>query len=45
MTNPIKNIQRTFADYKTMDAKDQKSFWSDAILNNALYILMAAFIL
>ena len=45
MTNPIANLQRTAADYKTMDKKDKKRFWSDMILNNALYILMAIFII
>ena len=44
MTNPVANLQRTAAEYKKMDQKDQKRFWSDLILNNALYILMAIFV-
>ena len=45
MTNPVKNLQRTAAEYQQMDKKDQKRFWSDMILNNALYILMAIFVI
>ena len=45
MTNPITNLQRISADYKNMDKKDRKRFWTDMILNNALYILMAIFII
>ncbi|MCI6729803.1 MAG: beta-methylgalactoside transporter [Clostridiales bacterium] len=44
MTNPVTSIQRTVADYKTKDAKDKRRFWVDGLLNNALYILMAIFI-
>ena len=45
MTNPVKNMQRTAAEYKQMNAKDQKRFITDMILNNALYILMAIFVI
>ena len=45
MANPIKNLQRISADYRQMDAKDKKRFWVDGILNNALYIIMAIFII
>ena len=45
MRNPVKNVQQVIADYKQMDAKDKKRFVSDSILNNALYILMAIFII
>ena len=45
MTNPVKNMQRAVADYKQMSAKDQKRFVTDMILNNALYILMAIFVI
>lgn len=45
MANPVQNLQRTAAEYKKMDQKDQKRFWSDLILNNALYILMAIFVI
>jgi len=39
------NIKRTVADYKEMDSSDKKRFWTDGILNNALYILMLIFII
>ena len=45
MANPVKNLQRTAAEYQKMDKKDQKMFWTDMILNNALYILMAIFVI
>ena len=45
MANPLKKIQQVQADYKQLDAKDRKKFWVDGILNNALYILMAVFII
>ena len=45
MVNPVKNIQRTAAVYRQMDKKDQRRFWVDGILNNALYILMVIFII
>ncbi len=32
-------------EYLALDAKDRRRFWTDGILNNALYILMAAFII
>ena len=44
MANPVKNLQRTAAEYKMMDSKDKRRFWTDGILNNALYILMVVFI-
>ena len=31
--------------YRELDAADRRRFWIDGILNNALYILMAAFII
>ena len=43
MANPVANLQRTAAEYRQMDSKDKRRFWSDGILNNALYILMLAF--
>ncbi len=43
MANPVATLQRTAAEYKTMDKKDKRRFWSDGILNNALYILMLVF--
>ncbi len=45
MTNPVTVIRRTAEDYKKKDVKDRRRFWVDAILNNALYFLMAAFII
>ena len=43
MANPVANLQRTAAEYKTMSGKDKRRFWTDGILNNALYILMLVF--
>ena len=45
MANPLKKLQQVNADYKQLDAKDRKKFWVDGILNNALYILMAIFVI
>ena len=45
MTNPVTKLRETAARYKTLDGKDRKRFWTDGILNNALYILMAVFII
>ena len=45
MSNPLKNLQQKVAEYRNMDQKDRKRFWSDLILNNALYILMALFVI
>ena len=36
----IANMKNTIANYKTMDSKDKKTFWKEALLNNALYILL-----
>ena len=44
MTNPLNKVKQISDDYKQMDAKDRKQFWIDGILNNALYILMAVFV-
>ena len=43
MTNPVKNLQRTAAEFKQMNSKDKSRFVLDSILNNALYILMLGF--
>ena len=43
MVNPVANLKHTAEEYKNMDLKDKRRFWSDGILNNALYILMLAF--
>ncbi len=36
----LSNIQTQIADYKTLDSSDKKTFWKDALINNALYILL-----
>ena len=43
MVNPVKKLQNTAAEYRTMDKKSKCRFWTDGILNNALYILMLIF--
>ena len=43
MANPVANLKRTAAEYKQMDKKDKQRFWTDGILNNALYIVMLVF--
>ena len=45
MKNPISTIQRTSAQFRTMDAKDKRRFILDGFLNNALYIVMLVFII
>ena len=45
MANPIKRIKQVHADYRLMTPKDKRRFWSDGILNNALYIIMAIFVI
>ena len=32
-------------EYLALDARDRRRFWSDGLLNNALYIPMAIFII
>ena len=44
MSNPVKTMQSSVAEYRNMDKKDRKRYWSDLIFNNALYILMAIFV-
>ena len=44
MANPVKQLQRKSEDYQRLDKADRRRFWSDGILNNALYILMVIFI-
>lgn len=38
--NPIANIKNRYANYKALDGKDKKYFWKEALLNNAMYILL-----
>ena len=45
MANPVTKIRYTAADYRKLDGRDKRRFWTDGILNNALYILMAIFII
>ena len=42
MANSLKQQRR--AEYKSMDRLDKRRYWTDGILNNALYILMGIFI-
>lgn len=45
MTNPVASFKHKKEDYLLLDRKDRKRFWVDGILNNALYILMALFVI
>lgn len=45
MTNPLNKVKQLSVDYKQMSGKDKKQFWVDGILNNALYIIMAIFVI
>lgn len=45
MNNPVRNLQRTAEEYRRLDSKDKRRFWSDSLLNNALYIVMIIFII
>ena len=38
-------INRKVEEYRTLDSIDRRRFWTDGLLNNALYFLMAAFII
>ena len=38
-------INRKAEEYRALDSIDRRRFWTDGLLNNALYILMAAFII
>ena len=42
MANSLKQQRR--AEYKSMDRLDKRRYWTNGILNNALYILMGIFI-
>ncbi len=44
MANPVTRLQATAAEFNQKDSKDKKRAVTDAILNNALYILMLIFI-
>lgn len=36
----IANVKQRYANYKSLDAKDKKTFWKEASINNALYVLL-----
>lgn len=38
--NFVSGIQQKAAVYKTLDAKDKRTFWKEALINNALYIML-----
>ena len=38
-------INRKAEEYRALDSIDRRRFWTDGLLNNALYILMAVFII
>ena len=44
MKNPVVEMQRAAAEYRQKDAKDKRRYWTDMVLNNALYILMFVFV-
>ena len=44
MANPVSNLQGKAAEYRKLDKKDRKRLWIEGFLNNALYILMAIFV-
>ena len=45
MRNPIKSIQSSGKEFMAMNGADKRRAVSDLVLNNALYILMAVFII
>ncbi len=45
MINPVKSLQQASAEFKKLDAADKRRRVTDLILNNALYILMAIFVI
>ncbi len=36
----ISNIKQRYANYQSLDAADKKMFWKEALVNNAMYIMM-----
>lgn len=36
----IANIKERYAGYQALDSKDKKTYWKEALINNALYILL-----
>ena len=41
----LNRIKQVKADYKLLNSKEKRRFWTDGILNNALYIIMALFVI
>ncbi|WP_331665938.1 galactose/methyl galactoside ABC transporter permease MglC [Anaerosporobacter sp.] len=38
--NMVSNVKQGFVNYKELDKKDKFNFWKEALINNALYILL-----
>lgn len=38
--NAFANVKSKFTTYKSLDARDKKTFWKEAAINNALYVLL-----
>lgn len=38
--NAIKNMQLKYSNYKSLDAKDKRTFWKETAINNAMYVLL-----
>ena len=36
----LDNVKSKIANYKTLDSKDKRTFWKEALINNALYIMI-----
>lgn len=36
----IANVKQTYSNYQNMNSKDRVTFWKEALINNALYILL-----
>ena len=41
----LNSVKQVKDDYKLMNSKEKRRFWADGILNNALYIIMAIFVI
>lgn len=38
--NAIANIKSKYANFKSLDPKEKRTFWKEALINNAMYILL-----
>ena len=45
VNNPIRNLQQKAAAFQAMDAKDKRRATGDALINNAIYILLIIFVI